>query len=163
MKWQPLAEQLCSVARTLAVIGDRWTLLIIRDLFLGVKRFENFRDSLGISRTLLAERLSLLEAEGVVRKLPYQDRPVRHGYHLTQKGIDLYPVLMALVGWGDKYYAGDKGPPVVPHHRTCGHDFHAVLHCSECGEALSPFDTEPRIGDNYPALAARMPQLTGSR
>ena len=88
MKWQELSEQQCSVARTLAVIGDRWTLMILRDLFLGVKRFESFRDSLGISRTILTDRLNLLEAEGVVRKLPYQDRPVRHGYHLTQKGIE---------------------------------------------------------------------------
>jgi DNA-binding HxlR family transcriptional regulator len=163
MKWQELAEQQCSVARTLAVIGDRWTLMILRDLFLGVKRFESFRDSLGISRTILTDRLNLLEAEGVVRKLPYQDRPVRHGYHLTQKGIDLYPVLMTIVAWGDKYYTDDKGPPVVQHHKTCGHDFHGVLHCSECGGELSPFDTEPRVGENHPELAARIPQLTRSR
>lgn len=154
MKWHELAEQKCSVARTLAVIGDRWTLMILRDLFLGVSRFESFRDSLGISRTILTERLNLLEGEGVVRKQPYQEKPVRYEYRLTRKGIDLYPVIMSIVGWGDRYYAGDKGPPIVQHHKTCGQDFHGVLHCSECGEALNPFDTEPRVGDDYPELAA---------
>ncbi|MGB1141607.1 MAG: winged helix-turn-helix transcriptional regulator [Halioglobus sp.] len=163
MKWQELAEQQCSVARTLAVIGDRWTLMILRDLFLGAKRFEHFRDRLGISRTILTERLNLLETEGVVRKLPYQDRPVRHGYHLTQKGIDLYPVLMSIVAWGDKYYASENGPPVIQHHKTCGHDFHGVLHCSECGETLSPFDTEPRISERYPELVEQAQRLTGDR
>lgn len=154
MKWHELAEQKCSVARTLAVIGDRWTLMVLRDLFLGANRFESFRESLGISRTILTERLNLLESEGVVQKQAYQDKPLRYEYHLTKKGIDLYPVIITIVGWGDKYYAGGKGPPLVQRHKTCGHDFHGVLHCSECGEALNPFDTEPRIGDDYPELAA---------
>ena len=154
MKWHELAEQQCSVARSLAVIGDRWTLLILRDLFLGLRRFESFRQSLGISRTILTERLNLLEAEGVVRKKAYQDKPLRHEYHLTAKGVDLYPILMTILAWGDKHYAGENGPPVVQHHKTCGQDFHARLHCSECGEPVSPFETEPRIGDGYPELAA---------
>ncbi|MEP4485985.1 MAG: helix-turn-helix domain-containing protein [Halioglobus sp.] len=153
MKWHELAEQQCSVARSLAVIGDRWTLLVLRDLFLGVKRFESLRDSLGISRTILSDRLNLLESEGVLSKHAYQDRPVRHEYHLTQKGIDLYPVLMTIVAWGDKHYAGEKGPPVLQHHKTCGQDFHGVLHCSQCEEPLSPFETEPRISDNFSELA----------
>ncbi len=153
MKWQELSDQHCSVARTLAVIGDRWTLLVLRDLFLGARRFETIRASLGISRTILAERLALLEEEGVVRRKAYQERPVRHEYHLTTKGIDLYPVMMSLVSWGDKYYAGEAGPPIVQHHVRCGHDFHPVLTCSECGEAVSPFETRPRAGDAYPELA----------
>lgn len=154
MKWQELAEQQCSVARTLAVIGDRWTLLVIRDLFLGVKRFETFRKSLGISRTILTERLNLLEAEGVITKQAYQERPIRHEYRLTAKGVDLYPIVMTIVGWGDKYYAGDKGPPIVQHHKSCGHDFRAELHCSECGERLSPYETEARVSEQYPDLVA---------
>ncbi len=159
MKWHELAEQNCSVARTLAVIGDRWTLMVVRDLFLGVTRFESFRDSLGISRTTLTERLNLLESEGVIQKQAYQEKPVRHEYRVTKKGVDLYPVIMTLVGWGDKYYAGDKGPPIVQHHRSCGHDFRGVLHCSECGEELSPFETELRVGDDYPELTRRTRSL----
>jgi DNA-binding HxlR family transcriptional regulator len=153
MKWHELSEQHCSVARSLAVIGDRWTLLILRDLFLGATRFEAIRESLGISRTILTERLNLLETEGVVSKRPYQERPVRHEYHLTSKGIDLYPVLMFLVSWGDKYYAGENGPPIVQHHLACGHDFKPELHCSECGEHVSPFETSPRAGEAFPELA----------
>ncbi|MDX1735496.1 MAG: helix-turn-helix domain-containing protein [Halioglobus sp.] len=156
MKWHELAQQQCSVARSLAVIGDRWTLMILRDLFLGARRFETLRDSLGISRTILTERLNLLESEGVIRRHAYQERPLRHEYHLTGKGVDLYPVLLTIVGWGDKYYAGEDGPPIVQHHKACGHDFHAVLTCSECGEAVSPFETEPRAGDAFPDLAAAL-------
>ncbi len=152
MKWQDLAQQPCSVARTLAVIGDRWTLMILRDLFLGANRFEHFQQSLGIPRTTLSERLRLLEREGVVRKLPYQEKPTRYKYRLTAKGVDLYPVLITLVQWGDKYYAGEAGPPVVHHHKRCGHDFSAVLTCSECNGAISPFETEPRSGADYPGL-----------
>lgn len=154
MKWHELSEQHCSVARSLAVVGDRWTLLILRDLFLGARRFETIRDSLGLSRTILAERLSLLEAEGVLRRKPYQEKPLRHEYHLTGKGIDLYPVIMFLLRWGDRYYAGDQGPPVVQHHLACGHDFTPELHCSECGEPVSPFETRPRAGEGFPQLAA---------
>ncbi len=150
MKWQDLAEQPCSVARTLAVIGDRWTLMILRDLFLGARRFEELRQSLGISRTILTERLNLLEAEGVVRRHLYQEKPVRHEYRLTRKGVDLHPIMLGIVHWGDKWYAGEAGPPVLQRHTRCGHDFHGVLTCSECGEVVSPTETEPRVG---PGLA----------
>ncbi|MBP9231278.1 MAG: helix-turn-helix transcriptional regulator, partial [Phenylobacterium sp.] len=91
MKWEDLADQPCSIARSVAVIGDRWTLMILRDAFLGVRRFEAFQTRLGISRTIITERLKLLVEEGVLAKVPYQDRPVRHEYRLTQKGMDLYP------------------------------------------------------------------------
>lgn len=132
------------MARSLAVVGDRWTLLVVRDLFLGATRFEQIRDSLQISRTVLAERLNLLEAEGVVSKRPYQEKPTRYRYLLTAKGMDLYPVIMTLVHWGDKYYAGDNPPPFTYTHRTCGHDFRPVLTCSECREPLSTLDTRMR-------------------
>ena len=146
MKWEDLAAEPCSVARTVAVIGDRWTLLILRDCFLGVRRFEAFQERLGISRTIIAERLKLLVDEGVLAKTPYQDRPVRHEYRLTDKGLALHPVIMAIVHWGDRHYAGEAGAPLLHRHKACGHDFHPVMTCSECGEAVGPRDVEPHAG-----------------
>lgn len=145
MRWNELAEQECSLARTLAVIGDRWTLLVLREAFLRVRRFEDFQQNLGIARRVLSERLAHLTAEGVLEKHPYQDRPLREEYRLTQKGLDLYPSLMALIQWGDKHYAGPEGPPVLHRHKSCGHDFRSVASCSECGEALDPREVEPRL------------------
>lgn len=146
MKWHQLPDEPCSVARTMAVIGDRWTLLILRDCFLGVRRFETFQERLGISRTIIADRLKLLTDEGVLRREPYQQRPARYEYRLTAKGLDLHPVLMAVVGWGDRHYAGGAGPPVLNRHKACGCDFHAVMTCSECGETVGPRDVHSRAG-----------------
>ena len=146
MKWEDLAAEPCSVARTVAVIGDRWTLLVLRDCFLGVRRFEAFQERLGISRTIIAERLKLLVDEGVLAKIPYQDRPVRHEYRLTEKGLALHPVIMSIVNWGDRFYAGEAGAPLLHRHKACGHDFHPVMTCSECGEAVGPRDVEPHPG-----------------
>ncbi|MFC3078783.1 winged helix-turn-helix transcriptional regulator [Phenylobacterium terrae] len=146
MKWDELPKEACSVARTVAVIGDRWTLMILRDCFLGVRRFEAFQERLGISRTIIADRLKLLTDEGVLRREAYQERPVRYEYRLTPKGLELHPVLMAIVGWGDRHYAGEAGPPVLNRHKACGCDFHAVMTCSECGEAVGPRDVQSRPG-----------------
>lgn len=146
MKWEALANEACSVARTVAVIGDRWTLMILRDAFLGVRRFDDFQARLGISRTIIAERLKHLTDEGVLRKVAYQDRPLRHEYRLTDKGLDLHPVVMAIVRFGDAHYAGEAGPPVLHRHKACGHDFHPVQTCSECGEAVAARDVEARPG-----------------
>jgi len=146
MKWNELAEQRCSVARTVAVIGDRWTLLILRDLFLGVRRFEDFERRLGISRSVIADRLKVLVDEGVLRKEPYQQQPVRHEYRLTDKGLELHPVVMAIVHWGDAHYAGEAGAPLLHRHRTCGCDFHPVMTCSSCGDAIAPREVEVRPG-----------------
>lgn len=146
MKWEDLADQPCSVARSTAVIGDRWTLMILRDCFLGVRRFEAFQARLGISRTIIAARLKLLTEEGVLRKVPYQENPLRHEYRLTAKGLDLYPVVMAIVHWGDRHYADERGPPILHRHKACGCDFHPVQTCSACGEPVSARDGETRAG-----------------
>lgn len=146
MKWEDLADQPCSVARSTAVIGDRWTLMILRDCFLGVRRFEAFQARLGISRTIIAARLKLLTEEGVLRKVPYQENPLRHEYRLTAKGLDLYPVVMAIVHWGDRHYADERGPPILHRHKACGCDFHPVQTCSACGEPVSARDVETRAG-----------------
>ena len=144
MRWKELSEEPCSLARSLAVIGDRWTLLVLRESFLGVKRFEDFLKRLGIARRVLTERLTQLVDEGVLEKRPYQDRPVRHEYRLTEKGLGLYPAIVALVHWGDEHYAGEDGPPVLHRHKTCGHDFRSVMTCSECGEVIDPREVEVR-------------------
>jgi len=146
VKWEDLADQPCSIARSVAVIGDRWTLMILRDAFLGVRRFEAFQSRLGISRTIIAARLKLLVDEGVLAKAPYQDRPVRHEYRLTQKGLDLYPVVMAIVHWGDRHYAGEAGAPLLHHHKTCGCDFAPVMTCSECHAPVAAREVETRAG-----------------
>ena len=104
MRWNDLNRENCSLSRTLAVIGDRWTLLVLRDAFLRVRRFEDFQSSLGIARRVLTERLKLLVDEGVLKKVAYQERPLRYEYQLTEKGIGLYPALVALVHWGDEHF-----------------------------------------------------------
>jgi DNA-binding HxlR family transcriptional regulator len=136
MKWTELDRETCSLARALAVVGDRWTLLILRDAFLGVRRFEGFERSLKISRRMLADRLAGLVAEGLLEQRLYQERPPRHEYRLTEKGLALYPALLALVHWGDDWYAGEAGPPLRHRHRACDRHFHMVATCSACGEAL---------------------------
>ena len=140
MRWNDLAQEDCSLARSLAVIGDRWTLLILREAFLRVRRFDAFQARLGIARRVLTERLNSLVADGIFDRIAYQHRPTRFEYRLTDKGLALYPVILSLVHWGDSYYAGADGPPVVHRHKGCGHDFRSVLTCSECGEALGARD-----------------------
>ena len=136
MKWDEIIQQQCSVARTSAVIGDRWSLLILSDLFLGVRRFDDFHQRLGLSRTTLTNRLKLLEDHEVVQRRVYQQQPIRHEYRLTVKGLDLFPVISALVNWGDKYYCDAGTPPILRQHISCGHDIAPVMTCPECHEEV---------------------------
>jgi DNA-binding HxlR family transcriptional regulator len=138
MRWDSLSDENCSMARSLAVVGDRWTLLILRDAFLRVRRFEDFEKSLKIARRVLSERLAHLVDEGILAKVPYQERPVRYEYRLTEKGLDLFPVMISLVHWGDKHYTTKDGPPLLHRHLSCEHDFRSVITCSECGETVGP-------------------------
>ena len=147
MKWSELSSENCSLARSLAVVGDRWTLLILRDAFMRVRRFDDFQQRLGIARRVLTERLSGLVDDGIFEKVAYQHRPTRYEYRLTKKGLDLYPVILALVHWGDAHYADESGPPVVHRHKACGHMFRSVLTCSECGETVGAKDVTVHDGD----------------
>lgn len=140
MKWNDLAAEHCSLARSLAVVGDRWTLLILREAFLRVRRFDDFQARLGIARRVLTERLNSLVADGIFDKIAYQQRPPRFEYRLTDKGLALYPVILSLVHWGDAHYVDADGPPVLHHHKSCGHTFRSILTCSECGEAVGARD-----------------------
>lgn len=126
------------MARASAVLGDRWTLLILSDVFLGVRRFEDFQERLGISRTTLTSRLKLLEQHAVVCKVLYQDNPPRHEYRLTDKGLELFPVVSTVINWGDKYYAGEHGPPILRRHIPCGEDVQPILCCPKCREEIEP-------------------------
>ena len=137
MKWSALEEEQCSVARTVAVIGDRWTLLVLRDCFLRVRRFEDYQARLGVTRHVLADRLKKLVRYGVLRRVPYQERPRRYEYLLTQKGLDLYPVMMSIVHWGDVHMIDERGRPLLYQHKDCGKAFDPVMTCSACGEPLA--------------------------
>jgi DNA-binding HxlR family transcriptional regulator len=146
MKWNSLEEEQCSVARTVSVIGDRWTLLVLRDCFLRVRRFEDFQARLEITRHVLADRLRKLVRHGVLRRVPYQSRPKRYEYILTQKGLDLYPIMMSIVHWGDVHMVDERGRPRLYEHNLCGKMFDPVMTCSECGRPLSPKEVHVHIG-----------------
>lgn len=163
MRWTALQDEACSVARTVGVIGDRWTLLILRDCFLRVRRFEEFQERLGVTRPILASRLRKLVDEGVLHRVPYGDGPVRLEYRLTPKGLDLYPVLMALVHWGDVHKAGRKGRPLLHQHLCCGRTFDPLTVCSACRAPLDPRQVAVQRGPgaeaphNLPAHDAAAP------
>ncbi|MEU6828246.1 helix-turn-helix domain-containing protein [Nocardia beijingensis] len=131
------SDIVCSIARTVDAIGERWTPLILRDLFVGLTRFEDLRRDLGIASNVLAARLDVLREHGIVEKRAYQSNPVRHEYLLTERGRDLYPVLAMLLTWGDKWLADAEGPPAVVVHRDCGRPTAGVVVCRECGEPLT--------------------------
>lgn len=136
----------CSVAQSLEVVGEWWSLLIVRDALMGVTRFDDFQRRLGISRNVLTERLNRLVDLEVFERVRYQDNPPRDEYRLTRKGRDLWPVLTALRQWGDRW-AAPEGPPVVLEHVTCGHvDVDAEYHCSHCGEQLHGRDLRVHPG-----------------
>lgn len=138
--WVPkaaMSDIVCSIARTLDVVGERWTPLILRDLFVGVNRFEDIRRDLGIASNVLTARLDALRQYGIVQARAYQTNPVRHEYVLTEQGRDLYPVLTMLITWGDKWLAGPAGPPALVVHRDCGHPTSGVVVCRDCGAPLT--------------------------
>jgi DNA-binding HxlR family transcriptional regulator len=150
MRWDLLDEEACSVARTVAVIGDRWSLLILRDCFLKVRRFEQFQERLGVTRHVLADRLKKFVETGILERRPYQQRPVRHEYRLTDKGLAFYPVLQALIHWGDTHGSLGRARPVHYRHRTCGQLFDPVTVCSECGEPVAARDVTVEPGPGLP-------------
>jgi DNA-binding HxlR family transcriptional regulator len=129
----------CSVAQCLEVVGEWWSMLILRDVFLGVTRFDDFQERLGISRNILNQRLNRLVEAGVLEKVPYSEHPPRYDYRLTDKGRDLWPVLTAVRQWGDRYAAPD-GPPLQVTHKACGEITDAVMVCSSCGEPIGALD-----------------------
>lgn len=130
----------CSVARTLGIIGDRWSFLILREGWFGVRRFEEMRENLGIATNILADRLARLVQAGVFRKVPYGSSE-RFEYRFTEMGLDLYKPMLVMMAWGDRWLADGK-PPMRLRHKTCGQDFSAIVVCSECKKQIAAKDTD---------------------
>jgi DNA-binding HxlR family transcriptional regulator len=146
--------QYCSVASTLEIIGERWTILVLRDVFLGIRRFDAIQRDLGVARNILQVRLERLVEHGILVKRPYQERPLRHEYRLTPKGADLWPVLVALLQWGDRY-AIEGDPPVSLQHKGCGGALDDRRRCTLCGADVSVTDAEAiRTGARRPEPVA---------
>ena len=136
----------CSVARTHAIVGERWTMLVLREAFLGVRRFDAFQRNIGVARNILAARLRRLVEHGIMERRKYQDHPPRYEYRLTEAGIDLYPVVLALLEWGDRHVPSPDGAPVLLVHKGCGHRSSPVLACSACGERVTARDMRAEAG-----------------
>lgn len=164
MRHSDLADLTCSIARPVSLLGDRWTFMVLRDAFSGVRRFDQFQSRLGISRPLLADRLARLVDAGVLELRPYADaRRTRHEYRLTEKGMDLYPVLAALRAFADKHMSPD-GPVLLSEHKNCGGSVEVHLTCSECGAEVGARDVvaRPGPGARPGADAARSGSGSGS-
>jgi DNA-binding HxlR family transcriptional regulator len=136
------ADLACSIARTLDVVGEPWSPLILRDVWVGIRRFDEIQADLGISRKVLTERLKWLVAAGVLAREEYSQRPVRSQYVLTAKGTELVELLMVMVKWGDRWTAGEAGPPVLYRHHACGEIATVELHCSACDRPISAGDVD---------------------
>jgi DNA-binding HxlR family transcriptional regulator len=154
VKRTSLAHVNCSVARTLDVVGEWWTLLIVRNIMLGQRRFEAIHRDLGIARNILSDRLATLVANDIVEKRMYQDTPERFEYLLTQRGRDLFPVIAALMAWGDAWVSPDGAPLVFRH--SCGADSQPIVVCSACGEPLDIGSVRARLGPGGTRRQARV-------
>jgi DNA-binding HxlR family transcriptional regulator len=145
MPIEAFAAQNCSIARTLSVLGERWTLLVLAELFLGRRRFDQIQAERGIASNILSRRLATLVDEGIAERRRYSEHSERFEYRLTEKGRELQPVLLAFLRWGDRHTAG-SGPPVETVHTDCDHVFHMVPTCSNCGEEVEPRAVRARLG-----------------
>jgi DNA-binding HxlR family transcriptional regulator len=146
MPIEAFAQQNCSIARPLSILGERWTILVLREISLGNRRFDGIQEELGVATNVLSARLGTLVDEGILEKTPYGDHSARFEYRLTEKGADLQPILLAFLRWGDTYTAGKAGPPLETVHADCGHVFHMLPTCSHCGEEVKPASVRTRPG-----------------
>ncbi len=137
MQRTSFARMHCSLARGLDLIGDWWSPLIVRDLFLGLARFDELIENLGISRNLLTRRLKSLIRSGIVERKAYRRKPIRYEYRLTEAGLDLVPTILALTAWGDRWARPKEGSPMLFVHKNCGHEFQPLVTCSACGEVIT--------------------------
>jgi DNA-binding HxlR family transcriptional regulator len=144
--YRPFTDQNCSIAATLAIVGERWTLLVMREVLLGHRRFAEIRRQVGVAPNILSDRLQVLVEHGLLERTLYSEHPKSYEYFPTSKGVDLTPALVALMQWGDRYVAPVEGPPRVHVHSVCGHDADPQLHCSHCGEAIQPSQLQVRPG-----------------
>jgi DNA-binding HxlR family transcriptional regulator len=145
--------QVCSIAKALEVVGERWSLLIVRDVMNGRRRFDELQKGLGIARNTLAARLQRLVDEDILERRAYQRNPTRHEYFLTDKGLDLWPALIALLAWGDRHSPTPAGPPMLIVHKECGGSVNDRGICESCGEVLQARDARALPGPGVEALA----------
>jgi DNA-binding HxlR family transcriptional regulator len=154
------SSQNCSIARTLEFVGERWSMLIVREVFLGTRRFDDFQRRLGIARNVLQARLERLVGEGIMERELYQERPPRYEYRLSEKGRDLWPIIVAMLKWGDRH-AAPNGPPVILEHKGCGGEIDDRRRCTKCGADLERGQVVARRGpgaretDEDPVAVAR--------
>jgi DNA-binding HxlR family transcriptional regulator len=151
----------CSIARTVDLLGDWWTPLVLREAFYGTTRFDGFERTLRIGRNVLTQRLNRLVDEGVLERVPYQQRPVRYDYLLTEKGRELFPIIAAINRWGDRWLAPDAGPPVVLHHTSCDQDTAAAVVCEHCREPLTVDAITVHLGPGFPERHREAALATG--
>jgi DNA-binding HxlR family transcriptional regulator len=154
MQLTSLADWNCSIAKTLDVVGEWWTLLILRDAFRGTRRFDDFQESLGMARSVLTARLRKLTENGVLERREYSQHPPRYEYYLTEKGRSLFPLIAVLLQWGDTWAPGENGPPVVLVHDACGHVTQPFLTCPHCGQEVSAANTHSEPGPGASAARA---------
>lgn len=147
----PALSSNCSAQRTLELVGDRWAILVLRDIFSGLRRFDDLQRHLGIARNVLTARLNQLVERDILAKVAYREpgQRERSEYRLTDMGRDLYPVVAALIAFGDKHLAGDDGPPVLLQHRDCGASVQVHLTCDEGHTLDSVRDVKPRRGPGW--------------
>lgn len=151
--------QICSIAKALEVVGERWSLLIVRDVMNGNRRFGELQQGLGVARNVLSARLQRLVEEDILERRPYQTSPERYEYFLTEKGLDLWPALVALLAWGDRHSPEPAGPPMLIIHKECGGEVNDRGICVSCGKVLHARDARavpgPGVtGEPEPSLVA---------
>jgi DNA-binding HxlR family transcriptional regulator len=146
MRVTSLADWNCSIARTLDVVGEWWTILILRDAFRGTRRFDDFQASLGLARSVLTARLRKLTDQGILERRAYSEHPPRYEYYPTARGRALFPVIAALLSWGDEWAPNPGGPPVVFVHDTCGNVMRPMLTCPHCQGEVSGANTHSEPG-----------------
>ena len=162
LSWPPALDwsiDTCTIGRAMEILGEKWTVVVLREIFNGVRRFADMREHTGIPRQVLTNRLSSLVEHGLLRREPYQEpgARARHEYRLTAKGLDLYPVLTAVMQWGDRYLADPAGPPLEMAHRDCGAQIHPELHCAAGHRVTDHREVVPRIG---PGARRRDPEVS---
>jgi DNA-binding HxlR family transcriptional regulator len=144
--YRPFTEQNCSIASALSIVGERWSLLVMREALLGRRRFAEMKRNLGVASNILTDRLEVLVEYGLLERRLYQEHPESYEYVPTRKGLDLNPTILALMSWGDRYASPAAGPPRVPVHTKCGHDADPELRCGHCGEPLHTAELQVRPG-----------------
>ena len=159
MRWDEIDHSVCSVARAMSVIGDRWTILLLREAFIGTKRFDEFQLYLAAPPHIVSTRLKKLVEHGLLEKRKYKDRPTRYEYRLSESGRELYPTIVMLGQWGYKWLGDGNGPAINRIHKSCGHRLMMTPTCGACGEVVSLHDVKAELTPRFAAERRRTVEL----